>query len=71
MKRFNVFTRKYFHPLASDYACYRGLPSSAVDRLPVARKVASEVLCLPLYGALAPADASRICAMIGHCLHHT
>jgi dTDP-4-amino-4,6-dideoxygalactose transaminase len=68
MKRFNVFTRKYFHPLASNYACYRELPSAAVGRLPVARKVASEVLCLPLYGALAPAGAARICAMIDHCL---
>ena len=70
LKRFNVFTRKYFHPLASDYACYRGLKSAAVDRLPVARKVATEVLCLPLHGALAPADAKRICAMIAHCLNN-
>ena len=68
MKGFNVFTRKYFHPLASDYACYRGLPSAAADRLPVSRKVASEVLCLPLYGALAPDAAARICAMIEYCL---
>jgi dTDP-4-amino-4,6-dideoxygalactose transaminase len=71
LKRFNVFARKYFHPLASDYACYRGPKSSAADRLPVARKVASEVLCLPLHGALAPEDARRICAMIGYCLRHS
>jgi dTDP-4-amino-4,6-dideoxygalactose transaminase len=70
LKRFNVFTRKYFFPLASDYACYRELPSAAADRLPVARRVAAEVLCLPLYGALTPADAARICAMIGHCLNN-
>jgi dTDP-4-amino-4,6-dideoxygalactose transaminase len=71
LKHFNVFTRKYFHPLASDYACYRGLPSAAADRLPVARRVAAEVLCLPLYGALALADAARICTMIEHCLNNT
>jgi dTDP-4-amino-4,6-dideoxygalactose transaminase len=68
LKRFNVFTRKYFHPLASDYAPYRGLKSASAERLPVARRVASEVLCLPLYGALASGDAERICAMIHHCL---
>jgi len=26
-------------------------------------------LCLPLYGALSPVDAERICAMIEHCLN--
>src|SRR5208282_6890989 len=60
LRRFNVFTRKYFFPLASEYACYRGLPSAAADRLPVAHRVAAEVLCLPLYGDLMPADATRI-----------
>ena len=69
LKRFNVYTRKYFYPLASDYACYRGLKSAAAERLPVARRVAEEVLCLPLYGALSPVDAERICAMIEHCLN--
>jgi dTDP-4-amino-4,6-dideoxygalactose transaminase len=71
LKHFNVFTRKYFYPLASDYACYRGLSSAAADRLPVARRVAAEVLCLPLYGALVLADAARICTMIEHCLNNT
>ena len=54
--------------LASDYACYRALPSAAAEYLPVARRVANEVLCLPLYGALTPDDARRICAMIAYCL---
>src|SRR5690606_17386783 len=26
LKRYNIVTRKYFHPLCSDYACYRQLP---------------------------------------------
>ena len=70
LKRFNVYTRKYFYPLASEYACYRGLKSAGAERLPVARKVAAEVLCLPLYGALPPVDAERICAMIDYCLNN-
>ena len=61
---FNVFTRKYFYPLCAQYECYRALPSAAPSNLPVATRAAREVLCVPLYGALAPADVDRICDMI-------
>lgn len=60
----NVFTRKYFFPLCSDYPCYRDLPSADPARLPVARRVAQEVLCLPIYGDLALEDVDRICEML-------
>ena len=59
-----VFTRKYFYPLCSDYPCYRDLPSSAPANLPVARRVVNEVLCLPLYGALPLESVDRICEML-------
>ena len=29
LKKYNVFARKYFHPLCSEYTCYRQLPSAA------------------------------------------
>jgi dTDP-4-amino-4,6-dideoxygalactose transaminase len=64
LRRFNVFARKYFYPLCSDYSCYRMLPSAHSSYTPVARKVASEVLCLPFYGALEHADVHRICDVI-------
>ncbi len=64
LRGLNVFTRKYFHPLCSTYDCYRSLPSSAPSNVPVATRAVREVLCLPLYGALAPADIDRICDMI-------
>jgi dTDP-4-amino-4,6-dideoxygalactose transaminase len=64
LRRFNVFARKYFYPLCSDYSCYRMLPSAHPSYTPVARKVASEVLCLPFYGALEQGDVHRICDMI-------
>jgi dTDP-4-amino-4,6-dideoxygalactose transaminase len=47
-----VFARRYFYPLISDFPMYRGMASAAHDNLPVARKVAAEVLCLPIYPAL-------------------
>jgi dTDP-4-amino-4,6-dideoxygalactose transaminase len=64
LQAFNVFTRKYFFPLCSDYDCYRDLPSAAGANLPVAVQTAQEVLCLPLYGGLAEASVDRICDMI-------
>ena len=51
LKDYNVFTRKYFFPLCSNYDCYRDLPSAAASNLPVATRAVQEVLCLPLYGA--------------------
>lgn len=63
-KKYNVFTRKYFHPLCSEYACYRQLPSADPAKLPVAHRVASEVLAMPFYGRLGADDVSRICDML-------
>ena len=64
LKEYNVFSRKYFYPLCSDYPCYRHLPSADPSSLPVAQKVVNEVLCLPLYGELAISSAEKICEMI-------
>jgi len=64
LKEYNVFARKYFYPLCSDYQCYLHLRSADPKGLEVARKVASEVLCLPLYGDLKEGDVERICAML-------
>ena len=63
-KTYNVFTRKYFYPLCSEYACYRHLPSAAPAELPVANQVAKEVLCLPFYGGLHEADIEQICEIL-------
>ncbi len=64
LKEYNIFTRKYFSPLCSDYPCYRHIPSAAPSNLPVAHKVAREVLCLPLYGELSVDDIERICKVL-------
>jgi dTDP-4-amino-4,6-dideoxygalactose transaminase len=64
LKDFNVFSRRYFHELCSDFPFFRHLPSSRAENLPVAHCVAHEVLCLPLYGALGAAGINRICDMI-------
>jgi len=70
LKRFNIITRKYFHPLCSDYSCYRHLPSARAHNLPNAYRVASEVLTLPYFGALSDDDVHHICDAILYSLRH-
>ncbi|MGO8697119.1 MAG: DegT/DnrJ/EryC1/StrS family aminotransferase [Limisphaerales bacterium] len=64
LMRYNVFTRRYFYPLITDFACYRGL--SVKDPLRNARKIAKRVLTLPIYDSLALPDVDRICEMIAY-----
>ena len=60
LKDQNVNPRRYFYPLISDFPMYRGLPSAHRENLPVASRVAGQVLCLPMYPALRSNDLSRI-----------
>jgi len=52
LKEFNIFTRRYFYPLISNIPTYRGLDSAKPENLPVANRIAQEVLCLPLYSEI-------------------
>lgn len=60
-----VRARKYFYPLASDYACYRAVYSST--NTPVAKWVSDRVLTMPMYADLALDDVDRICDVILGC----
>ncbi len=63
-KKFNVYARKYFHPLCSDFTCYRQLNSSRPENLPVANEIGQQVLSLPMYGDLSEDDIRKICAIL-------
>ena len=63
-KEYNVFTRKYFHPLCSEYTCYRQMSSANPVHLPVANEVGKEVLSMPLYGELSTDDIRKICSIL-------
>jgi len=63
-KKYNVFTRKYFYPLCSDYACYKHLPSSSLANLPIAHQISQQVLSLPLYGSLRVEEVEIICEIL-------
>ena len=51
-----VWGRRYFYPLISTFSTYRGLPSATTENLPVATKIANEVICLPMHHELTNAD---------------
>lgn len=60
LRRNNVWARRYFYPLISEFPTYRGLPSAAKANLAVATEVAQQVLCLPIYPALDPREQDHI-----------
>ncbi|MBI4557322.1 MAG: DegT/DnrJ/EryC1/StrS family aminotransferase [Candidatus Hydrogenedentes bacterium] len=64
LREFNIFARKYFHPLCSHFPCYSALPSADPKRLPTAERVAGQVLCLPIYGELDRETVLAICETI-------
>ncbi len=59
-----VYARRYFYPLISDFPMYRGLASAAPSNLPNARSISDRVICLPIYPDLAANDVVRVCEII-------
>lgn len=49
LKKHNIYGRRYFYPLISQFSTYRGLASSKPENLPIATRVAEQVICLPIY----------------------
>lgn len=60
----DIYARRYFYPLISDFPMYRGLPSANRSNLPVATNAASKVLCLPIFPALTDIQLDRIVSLI-------
>lgn len=58
----NVFARKYFYPLTSEFTVYKD--KFNIQTTPVAKDVSLNILTLPLYADLAIEDVERICEVI-------
>ncbi|SDX79002.1 DegT/DnrJ/EryC1/StrS family aminotransferase [Salimicrobium album] len=56
----NIGTKKYFHPLTSNFEAFKAYRTKA----PVAEYVANNVLCLPLYSDLTEEEVEFICEKI-------
>jgi dTDP-4-amino-4,6-dideoxygalactose transaminase len=64
LRNHNIYARRYFYPLISDFPMYRGLKSAQKDNLPVATEVAERVICLPMHSGLGTDDVQRICCVL-------
>jgi dTDP-4-amino-4,6-dideoxygalactose transaminase len=60
MKANNVLGRRYFYPLITDFDPYQDIPSAKPANLPVANKIANQVICLPMHHALSEEDVKRV-----------
>lgn len=64
LKENGVMGRRYFYPLISSFSMYSGLDSSRQSNLPVANRIADEVICLPMYADLEERDLDKIISII-------
>ncbi len=64
LKSLNIFGRRYFYPLVSEFPMYKGLDSAKPVNLPNASKMAEQVICLPMYPELDLHTASEIATKI-------
>lgn len=61
----NVFARKYFHPICTDFETYRHLPIISTRSVPYVTEVKSRVLCLPFHSGVSE-DAVAVMADVFH-----
>ena len=60
LKEQNIYSRRYFYPLISNFPTYKNYLSSSKKLLPVANHLSEQVLCLPLYANLEIETAKTI-----------
>ena len=60
LKTHDIYGRRYFYPLISTFSAYKGLESAAPANLPIAHKLADQVLCLPMFADLDDEGVNRV-----------
>lgn len=60
LKKNNIYGRRYFYPLTSEFSTYRSLESAKKENLPVANSIADSVICLPIHHEISKDDIKRI-----------
>jgi len=58
----NIFARRYFYPLTSEFDCYKDLKGAG--ETPTAKYISENILALPLYADLEDVDVRRITDII-------
>ncbi|MDO8046896.1 DegT/DnrJ/EryC1/StrS family aminotransferase [Janthinobacterium sp. SUN211] len=60
----NIYARRYFYPLISDFPMYRSMPTAAHSNLPNALQASRQIICLPIYPGLGLDQVDAICAIV-------
>lgn len=63
----DVFARRYFFPLISEFPMYRRLPSANIKNLRIATSVSESVICLPIYPDLQQSEIEEVVKVIKSC----
>jgi dTDP-4-amino-4,6-dideoxygalactose transaminase len=66
LKQHNIYGRRYFYPLISQFPTYQALESARPGKLPVAERVTQQVICLPIYPDLELESVAKIAAIMEH-----
>lgn len=67
LKDHDIFARRYFYPLISEFPMYRGIYSAKSKNLPTATVVAGQAICLPIYPSLEDAQLNRLIDIMQEC----
>lgn len=64
LRQNDIWARRYFYPLISEFPMYRGLPSAVKEGLPHAFDISRRILCLPIYPDFSDEDMDRVITVI-------
>jgi dTDP-4-amino-4,6-dideoxygalactose transaminase len=64
LKQHQIYGRRYFYPLISQFPIYRGLESALPGKLSVGENATEQVICLPLYPDLQIDTVDHICSIV-------
>ncbi len=64
LRDYDIYARRYFYPLITDFPMYQHLFSARADNLPNAQRIAKQILCLPIYPGLSREDQDFIMRVV-------
>lgn len=60
LKKFNIYARRYFYPIISDFPMYRNNDTVMQDNFKLASNISKRIICLPLYPDLLESEHNFI-----------
>lgn len=60
LKEFEIYSRRYFWPICTDFKCYRGSVIYSVHKTPIVEMIKDRVLCLPFHSGVSRSHINKI-----------